>query len=355
MIASNLHRLTATAAAAAIALLAAGAAPAGAQSLDEIYAKAKTEGAFVLYAGGPTAPWEARAKIFEQRYPGVKVSITGGFSNVLNSRINRQIAAGKIEVDAGVFQTLQDFVRWKAQGHLLHYKPMGFDAVDASFKDSDGAFYGVYVNAMPYMFNTQLVKPADVPNSALDFLKPQFHGKSVAAYPADDDATLYVFHTIVQKHGWEFMDKYMATKPNFIQGHLPEQRSIGSGQNWVTFDSIFSITGRIKQTGAPVASHFSTVDPTPIWPLSGAIFKNAPHPNAAKLFMSWFLEPAQQAKTGTWSPRRDVPPPAGYKPILSYQVVNGYKELLTNEAQLVELRKRYEKYTGPVVNVGGVR
>ncbi len=349
MIAINLRRLAAAAVCTTLA------SPVSAETLDDIYVRAKAEGAFSLYAGGPTAPWEARAKIFEQRYPGIKVSITGGFSNVLNSRINKQIAAGKLEVDAGVFQTLQDFVRWKAQGNLLHYKPIGFDAVDRSFKDADGAFYGVYVNAMPYMYNTQLVKEFEVPNSALDFLKPQFHGKAVAAYPADDDATLYVFHTIVQKYGWTFMDKYTATKPNYIQGHLPEQRSIAAGKNLVSFDSIFSITGRIKATGAPVASHFSTVDPLPIWPLAGAIFKNAPHPNAAKLFMSWFLEPAQQAKTGTWSPRHDVPPPAGTKPIFSYNVANGYLAFLTNEAQLAELRKRYEHYTGAVVNAGGVR
>jgi hypothetical protein len=110
------------------------------------------------------------------------------------------------------------------------------------------------------MYNTQHVSTADVPNSALDFLKPQFRGKSVTPYPADDDATLWLFHKIALKYGWDYMDKYIANKPNFIQGHLPQQRSIGTGQNWVTFDSIFSITGRIKQDGAPVQSHFSTVD-----------------------------------------------------------------------------------------------
>ena len=45
----------------------------------------------------------------------------------------------------------------------------------------------------------------------------------------------------------------------------------------------------------------------------------------------------------------------GYKPILSYQVVNDYREFLANEAQMIELRKRFERYNGPVVNVGGVR
>src|SRR5580693_9567018 len=70
------------AAAAGIATSLAAALPAGAQSLDDFYAKAKDEGAFAFYVGGPTAPWEARAKVFEERFPGIKVTIGGGFSNV---------------------------------------------------------------------------------------------------------------------------------------------------------------------------------------------------------------------------------------------------------------------------------
>ena len=92
------------------------ASPAQAQSLDALYDKAKSEGALVLYAGGPTAPWDAAAKDFSARYPGVTVSVTGGFSNVLDKKIDAQLAAGKLEVDMAMFQTLQDFVRWKQQG-----------------------------------------------------------------------------------------------------------------------------------------------------------------------------------------------------------------------------------------------
>src|SRR5215211_7399142 len=124
-------------------LIAATTLPVRAQS--QLYAEAKSEGAFVFYVGGPTAPWEAKAKIFEQRYPGIKVSITGGFSNVLDKKIDQQLKDGKLEVDAAIFQTLHDFVRWKAQGQLLHYKPEGFDAIDPSFKDPDGTFYGTMV------------------------------------------------------------------------------------------------------------------------------------------------------------------------------------------------------------------
>ena len=213
-----------------------GHAPAGAQSLDEIYQQAKAEGALTFYVGGPTAPWEARARVFEQRYPGIKISITGGFSNVLDKKIDEQLAAGNLQVDAAIFQTLNDFAHWKAEGRLLAFKPPGFEEVDPSFKDSEGAFYGVQVIAMPYMYNTEHVKAADVPNSASDFLKPIFQGKNVTPYPADDDVTLWLFTKVVEKYGWDWMEKYMATKPSFVQGHLGQQRSIASGQHLVAID-----------------------------------------------------------------------------------------------------------------------
>jgi len=331
------------------------ALPARSQSLDDLYGGAKNEGVFSFYVGGPTAPWEARAKVFEARYPGVKLSIGGGFSNVLDKKIDEQIAAGKLEVDAAILQTIADFVRWKSEGRLMTFKPDGFDLMDASFKDSDGTFWATSVNVVPYMINTEKVAAADAPNSALDFLKPQFQGKVVTAYPADDDVTLWVFYHIVQKYGWGYMDKYMAQKPSFIQGHLGEQRSIGSGQNLATFDSIHEITSELKRQGMPVDSHFPTVDAMPIWPLTGAIFKDAPHPNAAKLFLSWLLSPEQQSGLPTWSPRSDVPPPAGLKPILSYNVANDYRAFLTDQTQVAELRKRFESDSGTIVSSGGVR
>jgi len=325
------------------------------QDLDALYAKAKAEGALVLYTGGPTAPWDAAAKEFSARYSGIAVSVTGGFSNVLDKKIDAQLAAGKVEADLAVFQTLQDFVRWKEQGALLEFKPQGFDKIDPSFKDPGGAYVAIQINAHAYAYNPNLVKPEDVPRSALDFLNPRFKGKVVACYPADDDATLYDFYSIVQKYGWSYMDRYMANQPNFIQGHLGVVRNIASGESLVTFDTIASTSMDQKNLGLTQAIAFPQSDPLPIWPLTAAIFKSAPHPNAAKLFLSWYLSPEWQSKTGNWSPRSDVPAPYNWKPILSYNVVNNYRAFLTNTMQLEELRKRFEAYTGPVKNVGGVR
>jgi ABC-type Fe3+ transport system substrate-binding protein len=338
-----------------LSVLALFARPARPQSPDALYEKAKNEGALVLYTGGPTAAWDSAAKEFSARYPGVTVSVTGGFSNVLDKKIDAQLADGKLAVDLAVFQTLQDFVRWKEQGVLLEFLPQGFDKIDPSFKDANGAFVAVQINAHAYAYNPNLVKPEDVPHSALDFLSPRFKGKVLSCYPADDDATLYAFYSIIQKYGWSYMDRYMANQPNFIQGHLGVVRSIASGENLVTWDTIASTSMDQKNLGLTQAVAFPQSDPLPIWPLTAGIFKSAPHPNAAKLFLTWYLSPEVQSMRGNWSPRSDVPAPYGWKPILSYKVVNNYRAFLTNTKQLEELRKRFEAYTGPVKNVGGVR
>jgi ABC-type Fe3+ transport system substrate-binding protein len=342
-------------AASLIAMLVCCASGPRVESLQDLYEKAKPEKALVLYGGGPVTQYEPFAKEFEQLFPGIKVSITGGFSNVLDKKIDSQLEAQKLEVDLAIFQTLHDFLRWEQMGVLLNFKPDGFDQIDLGFKDVDGAFVGVAVQGHPYAYNTRFVRPEDVPKSALDFLKPQFRGKVVACYPADDDATMYVFYGLVQKYGWSYMDKYMANQPNFIQGHLGVARSISSSANWITLDTIANVSLEQKKAGHPHELAFSEIDPLPVWPLTGAIFKDAPHPNAAKLFLSWYLAKEQQMRIGTWSPRSDVPPPEGLKPLASYRLQNNYREFVSDDKLLTDLRKRFEAYTGPVRNTGGVR
>jgi ABC-type Fe3+ transport system substrate-binding protein len=326
-----------------------------AQSADQLYAKAKDEKTLVFYSGGPSEPYQRMAKDFEQRYPGIAVSVTGGFSNVLDRKIDDQMAAKQLAVDMAFFQTAQDFVAWKKAGVLLPFKPDGYENIDPRFRDKDGAFTTTSVVLLTYAYNTKLVAPDDVPKSALDFLKPQFAGKLVTAYPADDDATLYVFDTIVQKYGWDYMKKYMAQKPNFIQGHLDALRSVASGTNTVTFDSTSSTTGVLKKSGQPIEFAFPARDAMPTFFVTAGIFKDAPHPNAAKLFLDWYMAKAQQSRLGTYSARTDVDPPNGLKPLTAYKIAAGYLQFVSDAERLVALRKKFESYTGPVVNKGGVR
>jgi ABC-type Fe3+ transport system substrate-binding protein len=327
-------------------VLAGSVAAASAESIDDLYAAAKNEGVLSLNGGGPAGLYEPWVREFEQRFPGIKVELTADFSNILAPIIDQEIRDKKLTVDLTVFQTLQDYDRWKKQGVLLTFKPEGWDQIHPSFKDErDGQYVGVAVYGLSYAYNTQSVPQTQVPKSARDFLKPEFKGKSITTYPNDDDVTLYLFYTIVQKYGWEFMDKYMANSPQWVRGHLGSARAVANGQAAVTFDTMENVSlGMKKNQSTDIA--FSNVDPLPIWPQTTAIFKDAPHPNAAKLYITWFLAKEQQSRIGTWSVRQDVPPPADLKPIFDYQLANDFRSFITNDKLVEDLRKRFEGYIG---------
>jgi ABC-type Fe3+ transport system substrate-binding protein len=80
--------------------------------------------------------------------------------------------------------------------------------------------------------------------------------------------------------------------------------------------------------------------------VGAAIFKDAPHPNAAKLYLTWYLAKEQQSRSGTFSARSDVPPPAGLQPLSSYKIDSSYRQLVTDEARYADLKKRFAAYTG---------
>src|SRR6202167_3614206 len=169
-----------------LVLLAFGAlAAARGETIDQLYERAKLEKALVFYTGGGPAAAKAAADAFEKRFPGIAVTAKGDFSNVLDSEIDQQLKDNKVTADFLQLQTVQDFPRGDRAGALLHFKPDGFDQVLPAMKDKDGAW--VAVNAIPmfYGYNPEKVQEADVPKSALDFLKPQFRGHIVTVYPTD--------------------------------------------------------------------------------------------------------------------------------------------------------------------------
>jgi len=320
-----------------------GVAPISAQTVDELYQKAKDEKTVVLYGAGPTGSHDRWIKEFEQTFPGVAVSFTGGLSPVLNKKVEAQLAAGKIETDLAILQTIQDFAKWKKAGAMMAFKPAGWDVIDEAYKDEDGAFVTVSVNAITYAINTELVTGADVPKSALDFLKPLFAGKLITTDPTEDDAALAVFASIVQKYGWEYMEKYAAQKPAYVNGHAGVSNAIASGDKLASFDST-TTTWQLMRAGKPIAGVFSETDATPIFLVGAGILKDAPHANAAKLYLSWYLAKEQQARSGAFSARSDVPPPSGFKPLADYNIDRGYRRLVTDLERVAELRTRLAAY-----------
>ena len=209
---------------------------------------------------------------------------------------------------------------------------------------------GTRVIAVAFAYNPDRVPAASVPHSAQDFLDPSLGGLCITVYPHDDDVTLYRYDTIVQKYGWDFMDRLMLNRPQFIRGHTGVTREIMADRAGVTFDATTGSAVAAQRNGGKIEVVLPEEDGVPIWPQSAAIFRGAPHTNAAKLYLSWLVSRDEQAKLapGNWPVRRDVAPPAGFRPILDYNVLNGYREFVVDGARLEELRRRYQEYIGPV-------
>src|SRR5258707_10424728 len=85
-----------------------------AQSMQDLYEKAKLEKELVIYGGGPTSLYEVPARAFEQKYPGIKVTIHAGFSNVHDAKINQQLKSKTLDADLAILQTVGDYIRWKS-------------------------------------------------------------------------------------------------------------------------------------------------------------------------------------------------------------------------------------------------
>jgi ABC-type glycerol-3-phosphate transport system substrate-binding protein len=136
-------------------------APVGAETVDQLYAMAKAEKTLVMWAAAPTAGYESAARGFEQQFPGVSVSLVGGFNNVLNAKIEEQVRTKKVEIDLVIFQIIQDFIAWNRRGLLLHFKPESFDKIDAGYKDKDGAWIAVNFRRQP----SQLLPIVDYPGA----------------------------------------------------------------------------------------------------------------------------------------------------------------------------------------------
>jgi len=317
---------------------------------DDLYAAAKREGAVHLYTGGSASGSASYVAAFKRNFPDIDVIVTGAYSNVNDKLIEEQLRQKQVTADIVSFQTIQDFVAWKRFGELLPFKFNDFSLYATRYTDPDGAFVASSLYPLTYGYNPAAIAPAAVPKSALDFLKPELRGKLITCYPHDDDATLYLFYTLSQKYGWEFIDRYMAMDPSFVEGHLGVVQAIAAGRRAATFDCSAHTAMDIKNKGGAIDVAFSSVDPIPVFYTTNAILRAAPHPNAAKLFTSFYLSKEQQIATETWSPRRDVPPPHGLQPLSAYQLADGYRAFMVQTSLIDDLRRRFLALTGPVVN-----
>jgi ABC-type Fe3+ transport system substrate-binding protein len=273
-------------------------------------------GKLLVYAGGDTPYQQNQTKNnFEATFPGMKVEIVVDFSKYHAPRLDYQLETNSLVADVAQLQTVQDFPRWKEEGVLMNYKPIGWDHVLPEYKDADGAFTGLFIIAFSNNVNRQLLgnNNSTWPWEARDYLRPEFKNKLAVTYPNDDDAVLFWFKQVTDKYGLDYLVQFKAQNPTFVRGTAESRVRVMDGSHVATMTSG---GGLVDTPGSAVVFTVPKNDPFVIWAQRAAIFKDAPHPEAAKLYMSWAL--ALKNQRG-WSVRDDAPaPPAPFKPVKDY-------------------------------------
>ena len=294
---------------------------AGAQSMDRLYERAKAEGTVALYGAGPPEPYRRWIADFQKDYPGVTVDFTGGLSNALDKKI--EAAARRREdgsrrrhsPDHAGFGALEAARRaaavqagWicddrpgvQGRGRRLHHRLRQHDHLRVQHRAAS--------------------RRPTVPKSAADFLKPMFSGKLITTDPTDDDAGFMAFYAIVEKirlgvHGQipGAAAALHATRP--CRGVERHRRGRDAGD--IRFDLDHAAAHRARASRSRWCCR-RTIRRRCFWSLA-AIFKDAPHPNAAKLFLDWYLAPDQQRRNGAFSARSDVAPPPGWRAAVELQ------------------------------------
>jgi iron(III) transport system substrate-binding protein len=247
---------------------------------------AKKEGHVVVYSAfvGLAAHQQLK-KDFEATY-GITVDILEARASEVRERIRIEQTAGRFAADVSengrTTTTLQI-----AQDHV--FDPYGLlpslRQLKPEFK-ADDIRLPVFAIVYGILVNSRLVKPEDEPKSWLDLADSRWKGKILS----DDFRALggggVLFYVLEEKFGRDFLEKLAKQDIKFSREIPANERRIARGELPIYIpDSLTSIPG-LK--GLPV----KLLAPKEGLPYIGydlALLKNAPHPNAARLLMEYYL------------------------------------------------------------------
>lgn len=277
-----------------------------AQDLKAIEEGAKKEGKLNLY--GSIREDEAKPILdtFEKKYPGVKIDYFRSSDEKLASKI---LAEAKAK--AHNFDTLITSGAWdiRAVGMGLKWSPPSTSGINPDLLDREGTSTPVYINTNVIQYNTRLVAKEDVPKSYDDLANPKWKGK-LCLEDSDFEWFAELQNIMGKEKALGMFKKIAANQPAVRNGHGLVSDLVAAGECPIAINNYGNQVARAQKKGAP--TDFVAINPVVTLVVPAVISNQAPHPNAAKLYVNWITSKEGQefiVKNGGRIPvRLDVEP-----------------------------------------------
>ena len=298
----------------------AGGAPGGApraaweKEWDELIEAAKKEGKLGIQTLTGVG-YRKYVETFEKTFGITAEHRADASASIWGPKIQKEQEAGIFTLDVAVVPPNSALSVLRPTGAWVPIKPLIFrpDVVDnkvwrdgfaARFMDKDRnlAFNWEFDVRHSVAINTSFVKEDEIKEFP-DLLKPQFKGKIIS----DDVRTggMFLPFTAIRKKWGDDMARKYLTEQDLI--FIRDQRQIAEnlvrGRFHIAFGIRPNALTEFQQQGLGKDIKWLDIESVGFVP-NTCIFavKNTPHPNAAKLFINWFLTKAAQQLTADATP-----------------------------------------------------
>jgi iron(III) transport system substrate-binding protein len=323
------------------------AAPPPAAVTPDLVAAATREGTLNYYTAMDITVAEKLAHAFEAKYPGIAVKVERSGAERIYQRIGQEYGSGIHNVDAVDSSDVSHLLQWKREGWLAPWVPEELGHWPADQRDPDGCYATNRATLSVIGYNTKLVKPEDAPKSYADLLDPKWKGKLVKAHPGYSGNIMTATFELSRALGWSYFEKLAQQRVMQVQSSTEPPKKLALGERPVMVDGNEYNLFMVKEGGAPVEAVYPT-EGTPLVIGSAGVMKDAPHPSAARLFISFlFSRDGQQLLTdfgGLRSFHPDVKEREGRRPLAEIKLLKA--DPLEQEKAVEEIKERYAVYFG---------
>jgi iron(III) transport system substrate-binding protein len=271
------------------------AAPPATAVTPELMAGAKREGKLAWYTSVDLPVAEKIARAFEAKYPGVACRVERAGAERVFQRIGQEHGSRIYAADVVNSSDAAHLIVWKREGLLAPYVPEDVARFyPTEHKDPDGMFatWRAWLSVIAY--NTTLVKAEEAPRSFADLLDPKWKGKIVKAHPGYSGTILTATYQMARDLGWSYFEKLAKQNIMQVQSSADPPKKLALGERAIMADGNEYNIFLLKEAAQPVELVYPA-EGAPLIVGPNAVFKNAPNPNAARLFQSYmFSAEAQQ-------------------------------------------------------------